>query len=1194
MQPIATCGRKLLLSVVLGLLVSWVGGWGALAAPAGAATDEIRIVELQGTAEIFLVGASRWVMTQTNQTLHVHDRLRTATNSRLVLRWSDQSVVTFGALAELEILPPHEPRAESGLHLWKGLISFFHREEPGRIRLSTRGAIAGVKGTEFVAQVETINGAERTTFSVIDGEVEFGNAQRTITLTNGQQARVEEGQPPERTAGFIANNLLQWCFYYPAVLDLRDLPLTTEERNAFSESLAAYRDGDLLAALRLYPANRAPGSAAERIYHAALLLAVGQVQQTEVELARLPAAEPTERLPRLANALRTLIAAVKRAPNGSILNAQPSTNYQFATELLAASYYEQSRGVREVSLQLALQLAERAAAGSPEFGFAWERVAELEFSFGHTDRALEALNKSLARAPRNAQAVALNGFLFAAQNKISQAHERFDRAIGMDAALANAWLGRGLCRIRRGDANGGREDLLIAAALEPQRAQLRSYLGKAFANAGDSKRARHELDLAKGLDESDPTAWLYSALLNEQDNRINESIRDLEKSQELNENRRVYRSQLLLDQDRAVRSQNLARAYQDAGMTDVAFREASRAVNADYGNYSAHYFLANSYNALRDPRLVNLRYETAENAEYLLANLMAPVGAGVLSPAVSQQEYSKLFERDRLGVTSQTEYLDRGAWLERGAQFGTFGNTSYSVEGVYHRDPGERPNNDLEQSQVAFLLKQQFTPQDSAFVQISHFNATAGDVAQRYDPQSADLAFRSHETQDALVNVGYHHEWSPGVHTLVLAGYLPDQLRFTTANFPTFLVTSAEPLAYPVDMTQSYHGAAKIYFAEAQQILQHNPQHLSIFGTRFQWGKVDANNQQMNPSDWQAYFPEEGMSASDQNLTLDIRRWSVYGYHHWEIVNQLWLVGGVSYDHLEFPENFLFAPLSSRTRTEDKVLPKAGVIWSPAKDTTLRFAYTRSLAGATLEQSYRLEPAQVAGFSQAYRGIIPESALGGPTPGAPFDTYGLAFEQKLTSTTFFGVTGEILDSALTRTIGGYYSYTDYDTGNTLDAIPADLRQKLDYTEKSLVATLNQLVGRDWSFGVRYRLTRADLKQQLTEVVDPFVPLTNVGDNWESVLQQISLDAAFNHPSGFFARFNALWSRQSNQGYSPEQPGDNFWQLNVWAGYRFPQRRAEVALGLLNLTDQDYHLNPLTPYNELPHGRTLAMRLLINF
>src|SRR5207245_2635181 len=213
-------------------------------------------------------------------------------------------------------------------------------------------------------------------------------------------------------------------------------------------------------------------------------------------------------------------------------------------------------------------------------------------------------------APRNAQALALKGFLLAAQNKTREAINWFNEAIAVDSALGNAWLGRGLCRIRQGDAIGGREDLLVAAALEPQRALLRGYLGKAYAEEGDHPRARKELELAEGLDKNDPTAWLYSALLNQQYNRINEAIRDLEHSEDLNDNRSVYRSSLLLDQDRAVRSANLAAIYRDAGMFDVSVREASRAVIYAYANYSAHLFLANRYDQLRDPNGGNLRYET--------------------------------------------------------------------------------------------------------------------------------------------------------------------------------------------------------------------------------------------------------------------------------------------------------------------------------------------------------------------------------------------------------------------------------------------------------------------------------------------------------------------------------------------------------------------------------------------------------
>src|SRR5205085_3534898 len=112
-------------------------------------------------------------------------------------------------------------------------------------------------------------------------------------------------------------------------------------------------------------------------------------------------------------------------------------------------------------------------------------------------------------------------------------------------------------------------------------------------------------------------SWLYSALLNQERNRINEALHDLERSEELNDNRRVYRSRLLLDQDRAVRGANLANIYRDAGLFDLGAREASRAVSSDYGNYSAHLFLANSYNAQRDASLINLRYESAAFSELL-------------------------------------------------------------------------------------------------------------------------------------------------------------------------------------------------------------------------------------------------------------------------------------------------------------------------------------------------------------------------------------------------------------------------------------------------------------------------------------------------------------------------------------------------------------------------------------------------
>jgi hypothetical protein len=76
--------------------------------------------------------------------------------------------------------------------------------------------------------------------------------------------------------------------------------------------LAAYRKGDLLEALAKYPADRQPASPTERIYLAALLLAVGQVERTEAVLNSPEiSGAPGGRLQVLSDALRKLVAAVK-------------------------------------------------------------------------------------------------------------------------------------------------------------------------------------------------------------------------------------------------------------------------------------------------------------------------------------------------------------------------------------------------------------------------------------------------------------------------------------------------------------------------------------------------------------------------------------------------------------------------------------------------------------------------------------------------------------------------------------------------------------------------------------------------------------------------------------------------------------------------------------------------------------------
>src|SRR5207249_2021756 len=100
----------------------------------------------------------------------------------------------------------------------------------------------------------------RTILSVLEGTVEMSHAFDRIELKAGEQGIVETGQRLRKTAFLEPINIIQWCLYYPAVLDTEELRLSVEERGALSQSLAAYERGDLVAAFGAYPADRQPAS----------------------------------------------------------------------------------------------------------------------------------------------------------------------------------------------------------------------------------------------------------------------------------------------------------------------------------------------------------------------------------------------------------------------------------------------------------------------------------------------------------------------------------------------------------------------------------------------------------------------------------------------------------------------------------------------------------------------------------------------------------------------------------------------------------------------------------------------------------------------------------------------------------------------------------------------------------------------
>src|ERR1017187_10225935 len=178
--------RALALTALAALMAAGGAVPSARAASGRTATNEVWIKEIRGTAAISSFPATTWVETQTTNVLHAGDRLRVGPNSVVTLLLSDRSVVTFGAGTELQIRPPYEFGAEPGLHLFKGLLYFFHRGEPNQIQVLTHAVMAGVKGTEFVVEVDSVDGVDRTRVYVLDGEVQLTNDQGSLPLTNGQ------------------------------------------------------------------------------------------------------------------------------------------------------------------------------------------------------------------------------------------------------------------------------------------------------------------------------------------------------------------------------------------------------------------------------------------------------------------------------------------------------------------------------------------------------------------------------------------------------------------------------------------------------------------------------------------------------------------------------------------------------------------------------------------------------------------------------------------------------------------------------------------------------------------------------------------------------------------------------------------------------------------------------------------------
>mgnify|MGYP001003020780 CR=1 FL=1 len=1123
------------------------------------------LLEITGSVERGRVGSDEWKPARIHEPLLPGDRLRTLAESRATLRLSDRSVVRLHEWSVVEIQAPAGPQsAKRRLKLNQGRLFFLNRERPSDMEFETPLATGAIRGTEFLVQVSKTDGTTQVT--LFDGAVTLLRGDESVNLTAGQEVTLAPGISPAFTAALPLRQAIQWTFYYPGILNPEDLALPPSERSLLSPSLEAYGQGALVSAFEAIPVAPAAVSKAWQLYVASLKLTIGKIEAAEEILRELPSDEP------IADALRGLIAAVRLDSWG------PGRSPATATEFLALSYYEQSRA----RLGEAREAARRATVSAPEFGFAWARLAELEFGFGQVSASREALRRARTLSPRQAHALSLEGFAALQEHRPAQARNWFDQAIHLDSALGSAWMGRGLAQEALGNYAAGADDLQTAAALEPQRAIFRSYLAKAWIQSRQDRLVDKEFQVAKNLDPTDPTAWLYSALYRHQIFRLNEAVNDLEHSVALNDNRRVFRSRNLLDADRSVRSANLAMLYQEVGLDEVGFRAARDAIDSDPALFSSHLFLSRSLQSTRDPFTYDLRLQTPQQSELLVANLLAPEGAGNLSQSLSQQEQLSFFEGKKLGVSTYSEYRSAGDGLQAASVFGQADHLSFAVDSQIVSLQGQHANSDLEQFGYSLQAKQGLTLKDSVYLQIGTSHLESGDIARHYDPNETKLTLRVEEDQNPYLYLGYHREWSPQSHTLLLVSRLPDHLTLDDPQPNVLFLQKSGGNNIAVSRDPFFRLNLDSEFTLQSTELQHlwdSDEHGLTVGARYQWTTIDSSA-----------VLTRGPSAPLANVTAqELERLSSYAYYRWRPADWLRATAGLTFDHLIYPRNIDLPPILPGEQSRTRLSPKLGVTVTPWRNGSLYAAWTRSLGGVYFDDAVRLEPTLTAGFVHAFRSLIPESAAG-LVPGTEFETWGVGLDQTFDSRTYAGVRAERFQSKGSREVGAFYN-----AGLIPEPqIPTSTLQSLDYNENNLTFYVGQLIGSRWSTGARYRISEAELTGRFPELPRDLPGVSSLEQDERAVLGNLELHVSFQHESGFFVRWESDWYHQTNQGYQSSRPGDQFWQHNAFAGWKFPRRHAEIRVGIINLTDQDYRLNPLNAHAVLARERTFVTSLRLNF
>ena len=1043
------------------------------------------VVSVQGAVDAKRAGAADWQPVAMDDKFCSGDTVRTSAGSRADILLGDQSVLRVREQTTLVVEGPKD-EGSYVLDLLQGAAHFFSRQGARNLEVQTPYTVAGVRGTEFGVEV----GDASTTVRVFEGSVHAANSAGAVTLASGQTAVAEKGRAPVIRLEARPRDAVRWTLYYP--------PVVYAPAGTVAESDPRYLT-----------------------HRASERLAVGNVDAAVADIDAALVASPRDAD---ALALRSIVALAQndRDTATSAADDAVAANPSSASALVAQSYARQAA----FDLEGAKASLERAVEVAPDNALAWARLAEVRSSLGDARGALDAAERAEKLDPSLGRTQTVLGFAQLARVDTEEASAAFRKAIELDPADPLPRLGLGLAKIRRGFLREGGREIEVAASLDPQNAIVRSYLGKVYYEEKRTQLDEREYAMAKQLDPQDPTPWFYDAIAKQTTNRPVEALRNYEKAIELNDNRAVYRSRLLLDSDLAARSAALGRVYGDLGFQSLALVEGWKSVNTDASNYSAHRLLADSYAS-------QPRHEIARVSELLQSQLLQPLNMTPIQPRLGEanlfllssqgpasqsfNEFNPMFARDGMTVQASGLIGEDDTASGEAVVSGIAHRASFSLGYSGYTTDGYRDNNDQDDDIVTFFTQYEFTPETSIQGEVRYRDLSNGDLELRFLDNDFSR-FQDEDYDNTVGRIGLRHAFSP--NWIVLASYFhADQDAKLNERIPD---PDLGNFLFDVDVDE------KGDTGEMQHILRwRSPGALRAWIPRVDV-QVGGGHTAVDVDETVTTGFEQFPPLDVARRSPDVKHSNVYLYSNTGLPLDLTLTLGVSGDFFEEDDG---------VGDENQVNPKAGLTWNPSfsPGTTVRAAAFRVLKRKLLTQQ-TLEPTQVAGFNQFYDDLNATDAW----------RYGAALDQKFTDSIFGGVELSKRDLEVPGVLI---------SGDTIDV------QKTDWDEY-LARTYFFFTPHEWvSARVEYEY------EKMERDPDAFSAFDHVETH------RVPFGLQVFHPSGISWSAGATYLYQDgkflrNSDFTFQSGDRHLWFLDTGVRYRLPRRYGFVSFGVNNLLDED--------------------------